>query len=152
VSVVHTLPSSQFGGGPPTHAPPEQASFVVQASPSLHGRVLFVFTQPVAGSHVSVVHRLLSLQLTELPVQTPFRHPSDVPGSPLADVQASWSLHTAPLGTLVWVQPVAGVHESFVHTLPSSQFGGGPPTHALLAQVSLVVQAFPSSHEALLAV
>jgi hypothetical protein len=81
------LPSSQFGGAPPTHAPLLQVSFVVHALPSSHGAVLFVFTQPLTGSH-----------------------------------------------------------ESSVHTLPSSQFGGNPPTHAPLPQVSLVVQASPSSH------
>src|SRR5438128_12077597 len=34
-SVVQTLPSSQLGAAPPTHVPPLQVSFAVQASPSL---------------------------------------------------------------------------------------------------------------------
>ena len=38
-SVVHRFPSSQLSAAPPTHAPPEQASPVVHAFPSLHGVV-----------------------------------------------------------------------------------------------------------------
>ena len=41
-SSVQTFASSQLGAGPPTHTPPEQASFVVQAFPSLHWALLFV--------------------------------------------------------------------------------------------------------------
>src|SRR5207302_1448703 len=44
----------------------------------------------------------------------------------------------------VCTQPVSGSHVSFVHTLPSVQMGGGPPTQTPLAQVSAVVQALPS--------
>jgi hypothetical protein len=36
-------------------------------------------------------------------------------------------------------------HVSNVQTSPSSQFGGAPPTQTLAEQVSLVVQALPSS-------
>jgi len=85
-SSVQALPSSQLGDGPPTHNPPEQVSFVVQALPSLHVTAL-----------------------------------------------------------LVWVQPVVGSQASVVQTIPSSQFGGGPLTHDPAAQVSPIVQAFPSS-------
>jgi hypothetical protein len=85
-SSVQMLPSLQVGGGPPRHTPLEQASAVVQAFPSSHGSVLFV-----------------------------------------------------------WAQPDAGLHESSVQTLPSSQFGGGPPTQVPLEHVSFVVQALPSS-------
>ena len=90
---MQTFPSSQSGGGPPTHTPPEQVSFVVQASPSSQVAALFVFTHPVAESH-----------------------------------------------------------ESSVQMFPSSQFGGGPPTHAPPEHVSFVVQASPSSQESLLSV
>ena len=90
-SVVQPLLSSQLAGGPPTQLPPLQVSLVVQASPSLHGAVLFAYTHPV-------------------------------PGSQLSSVQ----------------------------TLPSLQFGAGPPTHEPPVQVSSVVQALPSSHEELL--
>src|SRR5439155_462931 len=48
-------PVGQTSGGPPTHVPPEQVSLVVQALPSSHGTVLGACTQPVAGSHESVV-------------------------------------------------------------------------------------------------
>ena len=66
-SSVHTLPSSQFGGAPPTHAPPEQVSAVVHASESSHEAVLFALTQPEAESHESSVHTLLSSQLGGAP-------------------------------------------------------------------------------------
>ena len=50
------------------------------------------------------------------------------------------------------MQPVAGLQESAVQTVPSLQLGGGPPTHAPLAHVSAVVQALPSSQGAVLLV
>ena len=43
-----------------------------------------------------------------------------------------------------YTHPVAGLQESVVHTLLSSQSGGGPPTQDPPAQVSLVVHASPS--------
>jgi hypothetical protein len=48
-SLVQTFPSSQLGGGPPTHDPPEHMSAVVQALPSLHGLELLSFVQPTSG-------------------------------------------------------------------------------------------------------
>ena len=45
-----------------TPAPAVQVSTAVQRSPSSHGFVLFVFTQPLPGSHESSVHALPSLQ------------------------------------------------------------------------------------------
>src|SRR5262249_60610252 len=57
-------------------------------------------------------------------------------------VQALPSLHGAVL--LVWTPPVAGLQESLVHGLPSSQLGAAPPTQMPPLQVSLVVQALPS--------
>src|SRR5437870_4086921 len=62
-SSVQTLPSSQLGGALPTHLPPPQMSTVVQASPSSHGAVFGVCTQPVAGLHESSVQTLPSVQL-----------------------------------------------------------------------------------------
>jgi len=47
---------------------------------------------------------------------------------------------------LVCTQPMAGLQESLVQGLPSSQLGAAPPTHTPPLQVSLVVQALPSSH------
>jgi hypothetical protein len=40
LSLVQLLPSSQVRGDPPTQAPPEQVSTVVQALPSLQEAVL----------------------------------------------------------------------------------------------------------------
>src|SRR5213078_305802 len=52
----------------------------------------------------------------------------------------------------VCTHPVAGLQESVVQALPSSQASGGPPWHAPSAHVSCAVQAFPSSHAAVLGV
>jgi hypothetical protein len=43
------------------------------------------------------------------------------------------------------VQPVAGLHESVVHTSPSLQLGAAPPWHVPPPQTSFVVHALPSS-------
>src|SRR5439155_21565879 len=63
VSSVQRLPSSQLGPAPPTHRPPLQASLVVQALPSLQGRVLLAWRQPVVGSQLSSVQGLPSSQV-----------------------------------------------------------------------------------------
>jgi hypothetical protein len=56
----------------PAQVPPEHVSFDVQAFRSSQDAVLFVYTHPVAGLHVSSVHGLLSLQTTGVPgLQTP---------------------------------------------------------------------------------
>jgi len=68
-SSVQGLLSLQVSAGPPTQTLFEHVSFVVQASLSLHARVFAALTQPVAGTHESVVQMLLSLQLTA-PVET----------------------------------------------------------------------------------
>jgi len=67
VSVVHTLLSLHTLAPSGWQLPPPQVSPVVQASPSLHGAVLFVNTQPVDVLQVSVVHTLLSLHTTAPP-------------------------------------------------------------------------------------
>ena len=137
VSVVQTLLSLQTTAVPGWQLPPEQTSPAVHALPSLHGAVLLVWTQPVAGSQLSSVHGLPSLQFSE-PVpgwQIPPEQTSPV-------VHAFPSLHDAAL--FVWTQPVAGAQESSVQGLPSSQLGAGPPTQAPPEHASLVVQAFPS--------
>jgi hypothetical protein len=61
-SVVHSLASSQSGGGPPAHAPPEQLSAVVQASPSSQDAEFGVWTQPDDALHESSVHTSASAQ------------------------------------------------------------------------------------------
>src|SRR5438093_394905 len=142
VSSVHTFPSSQLGDAPPTHLPPLHLSLVVQASPSLHGAVLFLWKQPVAGLQVSSVQTLPSSQLSAgPPTQPPLLQVSLV-------VQAFPSLQGAVLA--LWTQPVLGLQVSSVQTLPSSQLGARPPTHTPPPHRSLRVQAFPSSHEAVL--
>jgi hypothetical protein len=69
-------------------------------------------------------------------------------------VQALPSSHALVFG--VWTQPAspthaaptqpAGLQESSVHGLLSSQSSGGPPWHEPPPQVSFVVHTFPSSH------
>jgi hypothetical protein len=146
-SSVQGLLSLQFGAGPPLQVPPPHLSFVVQAFPSLHGLVLFVWTQPEAGSHESVVQALPSSQPSAGPPwQVPPPHVSFV-------VQALPSLHGAVLG--VWMQPVVppkpdGMQESSVHGLLSSQLSGGPPLQVPPPHVSFVVHTFPSSHGSVL--
>src|SRR6266849_184134 len=135
-SSVQTLLSLQLGGDPPTHEPRAQVSLVVQAFPSLHGAVLLVCAHPVAGLHEPSVQTLPSSQLgAGPPMQVPPLQVSLV-------VQALPSLQ----GLVLWVctQPVTGLQLSSVQTLLSLQLAAGPPTHAPAAQVSLVVQAFPS--------
>src|SRR6266511_3946482 len=66
-SIVQTLLSLQTIAVP-AQVPVEQTSFTVQALPSLQGNALYVWIQlPVAGSHVSVVQTLLSLQSVSEP-------------------------------------------------------------------------------------
>jgi hypothetical protein len=144
LSSVHGFVSAQFGGGPPTHVPPEQVSFVVQALLSSHGAVLLVYTHPVAGLQLSSVHGFVSAQFGGGP-------PTQVPPEQVSFVvQALLSLHAAVL--LVCTHPVARLQLSSVHGFVSSQFGGGPPTQVPPEQVSFVVQAFLSSQAAWLLV
>ena len=99
--------------------------------------MLLVWVQPVPALQPSSVQTLPSSQLGGGP-------PTQLP--PLQwslVVQASLSLHGAVL--LMWVQPVLAVQLSVVHGLPSSQLGGEPPVQMPAWQVSLVVQALPSS-------
>lgn len=141
-SFVHWFISSQFGAGPPTHEPPLHVSLVVHALPSLHGLLLFACKHPRDVSHVSVVHTLPSLQFGAAPpTHDPPEHISFV-------VHAFPSLHALEL--LLFTQPVMLLHESVVHTLPSLQFGGAPPTQEPPEHVSLVVHAFPSVQELVL--
>src|SRR5207245_9819494 len=54
LSAVHASLSLQLSGAPPVQVPPLHTSPVVQALPSLHGAVLFVWTHPVAESQESL--------------------------------------------------------------------------------------------------
>jgi hypothetical protein len=95
----------------------------------------------------SSVQGLLSLQLgAGPPLHVPPPHVSFV-------VQALPSLHGLVL--LTWTQPpgtpkAAGLQESFVQGLLSSQLSGAPPLQVPPPHVSFVVQAFPSLQGAVL--
>ena len=120
-SSVQPLLSLQSSAGPPAQVPALQVSPVVHVFPSLHAAVLFVWTQPVAGLHVSSVHPLASSQLSAgPPTQAP-------PLQASAVVHALASVHAAVL--LVCTHPVARLHESSVHGLPSSQLNADEPAH-----------------------
>jgi hypothetical protein len=124
--------------------PPEQVSPVVHALPSLQLAVLLVWTQPLAPLHESSVQPLPSSQFGGGP-------PWHVPPEQVSPVvHALPSLQLAVLG--MCTQPLAGLHESSVQPLPSSQFGAGPPWHVPPEQVSPVVQGLPSLQLAVLGV
>ena len=104
--------------------------------------MLFVFTQPRTGSHVSSVHGLASSQSGAAPpTHMPPEHVSPV-------VHASPSSQGSVLST--FRQPRTESQESSVQGLASSQSGAAPPTQTPAAQVSPVVQALPSSHDSML--
>src|SRR6185503_18552875 len=67
LSVVHRLPSSQLAAVPGAQAPPAHTSPTVQALPSLQDTVLLACWQPLAGTQLSVVHRLPSSQFGAVP-------------------------------------------------------------------------------------
>jgi hypothetical protein len=150
------------------HVPWEQASSVHGFPSSAQASELAAWMQPEAGSQESVVHPLWSLQSgADPPTHVPPAHRSLV-------VQASPSLHAAefagcvhapPAHTssvqefpssvqanvwLVWTHPVAGLQESVVQGLASLQSAEAPPTHVPPEQASPVVQALPSSQDAVL--
>jgi ABC-type glucose/galactose transport system permease subunit len=122
VSVVQKLLSLQSRGVPATHTPAWHVSAPLQRLPSLH-EVPFasvVCWHPVTGSQVSVVHGLLSLQLSGVPaVQVPAWHVS----TPL---HVFPSLHEVPFASAVLWQPVSGSHVSAVHGLLSLQLSAVP--------------------------
>ena len=84
---------------PALHTPFPHASPAVQAFPSLQGLVLAVKVHPEAGTQVSVVHGLKSLQLTGVPPHVPLLQTSRV-------VQALLSSQSALFGAC-W-QPSCG--------------------------------------------
>ena len=82
---------------------------------------------PVPALHVCPIG-----QLTAVPAHVPAEQTSAV-------VHRLPSLHDAVL--LACTHPVDVLHESFVHTLPSSQFAAAPETQVPPAQVSFAVHA-----------
>ena len=140
LSVVHGLASSHGATTPATQIPALQASFWVHVEPSLQGSVLVANTQPVWLLQLSLVHGLLSPQVTAAPAwQAPLSHMSP-------EVQALPSVHGT--ATLMTVQPPLGVQVSTVQALPSLHTTALPGLHLPAAQTSPLVQALPSSHGA----
>lgn len=123
----------------PEQAPLLQESAEVQALLSLQAAVLFVNTQPLVALHVSLVQGLLSLQEVAVPEHAPFLQLSLV-------VQVLLSLQDAEL--LANTQPLCGLHESLVQTLLSLHTVVPLPVHVPFVQLSPVVHALPSLHEA----
>jgi len=114
----------------------------VQLLLSSHGAVLFKKTQPVPGVQASVVHGLLSMQIAGAPpAQAPFEQVSAV-------VQGSLSSQEAAL-SMLW-HPSCVSQVSVVHGLSSPQRRAAPALQIPAAHWSSSVQAFPSSHGALL--
>ena len=141
LSSVQPSASSQFLPGPAPQIPPEQASSTLHGFPSLHGAVLSVCLHPVRGSHASSVHGLPSPHAGGGP-------PTQLPPAQLSFVvQASSSLQGRAL--FACTQPVAGLHESVVQTLPSPQ-AMNAPVQLPAAHASPLVQALPSLQGSLL--
>ena len=110
----------------------------------LSSQLIAVKTQPVAGTQLSVVQRLLSLQTVGAPGwQMPFTSQVSVP------LQRSASAHEVPEATGVFTQPLIWSQLSAVHGLPSSQVRGAPvqvKVGSLIAIVSTFHPAAPRAH------
>ena len=136
-SAVQGLPSSHCGAAPPAQAPDLQASFSVQALPSLQGKVFAALVQPPLASQVSVVQGLPSSQGAGLPA------------TQMPSLQASTVVHTLPsshVEELFFVtQPVLASQLSSVHGFASSQVTVAPPLQVPPLHKSFVVHASPSS-------
>src|SRR5262249_49668257 len=107
-----------------------------------------VFWQPCTASQESMVHGLLSSQLSA--GMTVWQWPSvpqaSTPLQTLLSVHLSgWS---AVLHGHVYVcsQPATGSQLSVVQAFPSLQLSGDPLTHDPLTHVSFPLQTFPSGH------
>ena len=114
LSAVHALWSLQSVAAPGRQAPPPQTSPAVHALPSLHALDVFVWKQPEAGLHPSLVQTLPSLHVTDdVSVNT-----QPVAGAHESTVHALLSLQTrVPVG---W--QLEERHRSpVVHALPSLQ-------------------------------
>src|SRR5207249_3635517 len=141
-AAVHTT------GLAPTQAPASQVSVRVQALPSSHGAPLSLaglLQPPEAGLQTPAVwHWSAAVHTTGLaPTQAPAAQVS-------VRVQASPSSHGAPSSLAGLVQtPVAGLQAAAVwHWLAAVHATGLAATQAAAEQVSVRVQALPSSHGA----
>jgi len=137
-SIVHGLPSLQFGPVVGVHTPAAQWSPVEQSFPSLQVLVsTLVWTQPVDGLHESFVHACWSSQLRAAPgTHAPLTHLSPT-------VQAEPSLQVSVL-SFVNTQPLVGLQLSAVHGLPSLQESGVPAVQVVPLQVSAPLHTLPS--------
>src|SRR2546427_304459 len=144
----HWSAAVQATGLAPTQAPASQVSVCVQALPPLHGAPLGLaglLQMPVAGSQAPAVwHWSAAVQATGLA-------PTQAPASQVSVcVQALPSSHGAPLGLAGLLQkpdagsqpPAVWLWSAAVHTT------GLAPTQAPASQVSVRVQALPSSDRA----
>ena len=127
-SLVQVLPSLH-AMAVPAQAPTAHVSFAVHALPSSHAAVVLTWLhKPVALTQLSVVHALLSLQLSA----GPGTHAEPLHTSPT--VQPLPSEHGCVFA--VCVQPATASHASFVHGLPSSQLNQEPATQLPAWQAS----------------
>jgi len=119
------------------HVPFWQVS-AVQRLPVSHGTPLAtgVRTQPVAGSQLSTVHGLLSLQTTGSPTHTP------VAAQRSLVVQALLSLQGLP----TWLGSGSQVPLAGLHLRHWPQFLTGPGRQVPFWHVSPSVHGLPSSH------
>ena len=114
----------------------------MQPSPSSHALLLFVCTQPDAGTQLSVVQPLPSSQFgATLPTHEP-------------DEQASTVVHALPSSHVsvvnVCLQPMPIVQLSAVQPFLSSQSSAPPPVHVPLTHLSPTVHGSLSLQDALL--
>ncbi len=115
-----------------------QTSPVVHALPSSHSAALGACWQPAAGSQLSLVQTLASLQLGAAPpTHLPETHESPV-------VHALPSSHASALSANT--HPSAGSQLSVVHGLLSLHVTAFGPVQTLPVQMSFVVHALPSEH------
>src|SRR5262249_30577220 len=100
-----------------------------------------MFRQPSAGSQLSVVQTLLSLQFGGVAA-------AQLPLWQASSPSHAWpSLQEVPFATGVALHPEAGVQPSVVHGLPSLHTSAVPAVQEPLWQVSEPLQRFPSLHE-----
>ena len=148
----------------PAQVPPAQRSFVVQLSPSSQLALLFVVTQPDAGTQLVSVQALpSSAQVTGVPAQVPVAQVSPVvhalpssqgpvsgvcrqpeTASQVSVVQASSSSQSESLGVETH-ESVARSQVSTEQATPSSQSLGVRPAHTPDSQAPPTVQGGPAT-------
>jgi hypothetical protein len=141
-STVHALPSLQLGAVPGRQVPTWHVSVPLHWSASTHGVPLVtgVCLQPTAGSQVSAMQGLPSLQLGGTPATQTALWQVSVPLHLFASGQM------VPFGTTVFAQPVTSSHVSSVHGFRSSQ--ANRLTQPSATPQASKVQVMSSSHTA----